>query len=202
MNTKTPTPLSLLLMATLLGLLLGCSQARPVHQYTLISNPPPQALPQKASSALILIGPVKLASYLDQPRMVRRNGATSIDSQASHQWAGNLAEMISNKLVAELEGLLAPSPVFTFPSTTPFPQGTRVAIDILRFEGTADKTAVIEARWILYDLGNKAVIKSRSSLLQIPLSDDNHDTLASGLSQGLTSLAQEIGASIISENRQ
>ncbi len=202
MKIKTTAFLSIILTSGLLCALVGCFQAQPVRQYTLATETPLQALSQKAVPTTILIGPVKLASYLDQPRMVRRHSTTLIDSVAGHQWAGNLAEMISNKLVAEMGALLQPSPVFAYPGTTVFTQGRRVALDILRFEGTEDKNATIEARWTLFDLTDKSILKTQSSLIHIPLTDDSYETLATALSQGLTRISQEIAASIRSEKSE
>ncbi|MCX5869949.1 MAG: PqiC family protein [Deltaproteobacteria bacterium] len=202
MNTKTTAFLSIILACGLICTLVGCFQAKPVRLYTLTTEPPLQALPQKAASTTILIGPVKLASYLDQPRMVRRHSITQIDSIAGHQWAGNLAEMISDKLVAEMGALLQPSPVFAYPATTVFTRGRRVALDILRFEGTEDKTATIEARWTLFDLTDKSILKTQSSLIHTPLTDDSYEALATALSQGLTTISREIAEAIRSEKSE
>ena len=196
MNTKSTAFLSILIVAGLFGTLTGCFHGQPVRQYTLTPETPMQALPIKAAPQAILIGPVKLASYLDQPRMVRRYNTTQIDSVTGHQWAGNLTEMISNKLVAEMGALLQPSPVFAYPGTAIFTQGRRVALEILRFEGTEDKTAIIEARWTLFDLTDKSILKTQSSLIHTPLTDDSYEALATALSQGLTKISQEIAASI------
>jgi len=198
MNHKTTPFCSIVLALALIATLTGCFQATPVRQYILITESLPQTSGRKAEPVTILIGPVKLASYLDQPRIVRRHGPTRIDTRTGHQWAGNLTEMIRNKLIAEMEGQLQPSPVFSFPDSTVFTEGRRVAIDILRFEGTADKTAIIETRWTLYDLGDRSIIKTRSSLFQVPLADDSYEALTTALSQGLTRLGQEIAASILS----
>lgn len=199
MNTKTTTFLALILGSCLFGTLVGCFQAQPVQQYTLTSGPPLPALHQTAAPTMIvLIGPVKVASYLDQPRMVRRYGTTRIDSIPGHQWAGDLAELISNKLVAEIGDLLQPAPVSTYPGTGILSRGRRVTIDILRFEGTDDKKATIEARWTLFDLGKKSIIKTQTSLFHVPLTDDSYEALATSLSQGLTRLGQEIAESIMS----
>ena len=194
--------LSIIVILGLLGALVGCFQAQPVRQYTLTTEPPLQALTQKAGATAILIGPIKLAGYLDQSRMVRRHGTTVVDAIAGHQWAGNLTEMISNKLVAELGALLQPSPVFAYPSTTGFTKGKRVVLDILRFEGTEDKTATIEARWTLFDLTDKSILTTQSSLIRIPLTDDSYEALATALSQGLTRISQEIATAIRSEKSE
>jgi len=197
MHHRTITFCSIVLTLALLTPLAGCYQASPVRQYTLITESLPQASVRKSEPVTILIGPVKLASYLDQPRIVRRHGPTRIDSRTGHQWAGNLTEMIRNKLIVEMEGLLQPSPVFAFPDTTVFTEGRRVAIDILRFEGTDDKIAIIDTRWTLYDLGDRSIIKTRSSLLQVPLADDSYEALTTSLSEGLSRLGQEIAAAIL-----
>lgn len=197
MITKTITFLTVILSLGLVTGLAGCFTPRPVTQYILTTETALPPVHQSAAPMTILVGPVKLASYLDQPRMVRRHGATRIDSISSHQWAGDLAEMISNKLVAELGALLKPSPLLTYPGATVFTQGRRVAIDILRFEGTDDRNAVVEARWTIFDLGDKKIVKTGSSLFHVPLGDDSHEALAAALSQGLTRMGQEIAASIM-----
>lgn len=202
MNTKTAAFLSIILVSGLLCALVGCFQAQPVRQYTLTTEPPAQVPPQKAAPTTILIGPVKLASYLDQPRMVRRHSTTQIDSIAGHQWAGDLAEMISDKLVAEMGALLQPSPVFAYPGTTVFTRGRRVALDILRFEGTEDKTATIEARWSVFDLTDKSILKTQTSLIHTPLTDDSYEALATALSQGLTKISREIAEAVRSEKSE
>lgn len=197
MITKTTTFLTLLLSLGLVTVLAGCVNPRPVTQYTLTTDSALQPVRRQIAPMTILVGPVKVASYLDQPRMIRRHGATRIDSISSHQWAGDLDEMIGNKLVAEMGVLLKPSPLFPYPGTTVFTQGRRVAIDILRFEGADDRDAVVEARWTLFDLKDKTIMKTQSSLYRVPLGDDSHEALATALSQGLTRLGQEIAASIM-----
>lgn len=197
MKTKINISLSLILLLVLTGSLFGCFYAPAVEQYTLSSETSLRPLQQKAASMTVLVGPVKLASYLDQPRMVRRYSATRIDSIANQQWAGDLAEMIGNKLVVELGALLTPSPVYVYPGAANSSPGRRVAIDILRFEGTDASTATIEARWILFDLVDKSIIKTQASHFQVPLTDGSYEALATALSQGLTMLGQEIAEATI-----
>ena len=202
MKIKATAFLLIFIASGLLCTLAGCFQAQPVRQYTLTTEPPLHALTQNTGAAAILIGPIKLAGYLDQQRMVRRHSSTVVDAIAGHQWAGNLSEMISNKVVAEMGTLLQPSPVFTYPGTTGFTRGRRVALDILRFEGTEDKTATIEARWTLFNLTDKSILTTQSSLIHIPLTDDSFEALATALSLGLTRMSQEIATVIRSEKSE
>ncbi len=193
---KTTTLWSIIMICGLVTTLAGCFQATPVRQYVLITEPIPRALDHNFEAMTILIGPVKLANYLDQSRIVRRHGPTRIDSLTGHQWAGDLAEMISHKLIAELGGLLKPARVLAYPAGTAG-QGRRVAIDILRFEGTDDKNAIIEANWTIFDLESKELIKTQSSLIQVQLPDDSFEALTTALSKGWTQLGQEMAASIV-----
>jgi len=205
MNTKS-TPLfpriaSIFPAIVLLVALPGCFQAQPVHQYTLTVDQPLPAPSQQDAPLTILVGPVKLASHLDQPRIVRRFGDTRIEAAASRQWAGNLREMIGNKLVAELSAQCSPFPVLPFPAATVITRGKRVAVDILRFEGADDINAVIEARWTLFNLEDKSIVQTQTSLVRIPCGDNNYETLVTALSQGLTQLSQEIAQSFMMEDR-
>jgi uncharacterized lipoprotein YmbA len=205
-TTRKPPVLSIILIFILIWPLVGCFQGKPIQQqYTLTTENPSPVLGKQSAQTTILIGPVKLATYLDQPRMIWRHGATRIDSTPNHLWGGDLSEMINYKLVAEIGSLLKPSPVFSYPNQAVSPKGRRVAVDILRFEATDggrndtknDKTAAIEARWTLYDLGNKSIITTQSSLVHLPLTNDSYEALAMALSQGVTQLGQEIAQSII-----
>ncbi|KAF0188380.1 MAG: hypothetical protein FD168_1742 [Desulfobulbaceae bacterium] len=196
-TTVSARALLLLLVIGLIGPLTGCFQAPPASQYTLTTELPLPPPSNQDAPLTILVGPVKLASYLDQPRIVKRFGANRIETVASRQWAGNLREMISNKLVAELGTLCHPSPVFPFPAATIPHQGKRVTVDILRFEGTDDQHVAIEARWTLLNMENKSILKTQVSLFQIPCADPSYETLATTLSLGLTRLIQEISQSII-----
>lgn len=185
----------------LIAILPGCFQGQPVHQYTLTVEQPAQPPARQNAPQTFLVGPVKLAGHLDQPRIIRRHGNTRIEAIASHQWAGNLREMISNKLVAELSAQCGPYPVFSYPAATGITQGKRVAVDILRFEGTDDQDAAIEARWTLFNLEDRSVIETRTTLIRIPYRDNSYETLVTALSQGLTELSREIAQSMMGENR-
>lgn len=192
--------LPLFLALCLIGILPGCFQAQPVHQYTLTVEQPAQTPSRPNASLIFLVGPVKLASYLDQPRIIRRHGNTRIEAITSRQWAGNLREMISNRLVAELGTQCGPIPVFSYPAATVITQGKRVAVDILRFEGTDDQDAAIEARWTLFNLEDRSVLQTRTTLIRIPCPDSDYETLVTALSQGLTELSRQITQSMMVKN--
>lgn len=185
----------------LLATLCGCTPGRPVHLYALPMEQPIQTPTQPDALPVLLVGPVKLASYLDQPRIVRRHGDTRIEAISSQQWAGSLREMIANRLVTELSARWGPTPVFSFPATTLFTQGRRVAVDILRFEGTDGLNAVIEARWSVFDLKDRAMIQSRASLVRIACADSSYESLVTALSQGLAELSDQITTSMMGEIR-
>ncbi len=205
MNTKPialfPRITSILPAIAIFAALAGCFQAQPVHQYTLTVDQPLPAPSRQDAPLIMLVGPVKLASHLDQPRIIRRFGDTRIEAAASRQWAGNLREMIGNKLVAELSVQCSPFPVLPFPAATVITRGKRVAVDILRFEGVDAKDAVIEARWTLFNLEDKSMVSTQTSLIRIPCDDNTYETLVTALSQGLTQLSQEVVQSIRMEDR-
>ena len=204
MTMRMTRYLSVFLFFPLILPLAGCFQGKPIQQYTLTTENLEPVLGQNSPATTVLIGPVKLAGYLDQPRMIRRQSATRIDAIPDHQWGGDLSEMITAKLVTEIGSLLKPSPVLSYPNQSNSPGGRRVAVDILRFEATESgenvekggAIAIVEARWTVFDLGNKSIITTQSSLFRLPLLDNSYEAQATTLSHGITLLGQEIARSI------
>jgi uncharacterized lipoprotein YmbA len=201
----SPGLVALLAALSFLVITSGCFQGKPVHRYTLSplaeranTGPAsgPSAPPSPLTSELLVVGPVTLANYLDQSRIVLRQGATVIHTAADQQWAGELAEMIGNTLVAEMGRLLPAVSVQAYPLSAPQTKGKRVAVDILRFEGTDASAAAIEARWTIIDLEKKTILASHSTLFQIAVADDGYENLVNALSLGLARLGHEIAASL------
>ncbi len=201
----TPGLAVLLTALSFLVIISGCFQRQPVHRYTLAQSAKQTAAapastlsspPSQRATEFLVVGPVTLADYLDQSRIIQRQGATVIHAAADQQWAGDLSEMITNILIAEMS-LLQPSlSVLPYPLSAPQPQGKRIAIDILRFEGTDAHAAAIEARWTIIDLEKKTILSSHSTLVQVPLVGDGYENLVTALSLGLTRLGNEIVASL------
>lgn len=196
---------TLLSALSLLVITSGCFQGQPVHRYILASaveqadTAPVSTLsapPSQRATEFLVVGPVTLTDYLDQSRIVQRQGATIIHTAADQQWAGDLSEMISIVLIAEMSRLHPSHAVLPYPLSAPQAQGKRIAIDILHFEGTDASAAAIEARWTIIDLEKKTILTSHSTKLHLAVADNSYESLVTALSLGLTRLSKEIIASL------
>lgn len=190
------TPIHLLCALILINALTGCFQARPVALYTLNTASELQPINPAKKTDDILIGPVHLASYLDQPRMIQRRSSTRIDADAGHQWAGDLAQMIGNKISIETGILLKPASVSLFSATPPNSLAQQVTIDILRFEDDSAGNALVEVRWTIISLKDSSSDGPHISLLREPLANSSHEDLAIALNRALTDFNKELATTL------
>jgi len=85
-------------LAALSFLLLQSCASTPASYYTLDLRPSAGA----PNTATVSVGHVSLADTLAGGRMPVRTSPTQLDFYAAAQWAGNLAELVSEKFAAEL----------------------------------------------------------------------------------------------------
>jgi uncharacterized lipoprotein YmbA len=85
-------------LAALSFLLLSSCASTPAAYYTLDMRPSANA----PNTAAVSVGHVGLADTLAGGRMPVRTSPTQLDFYAAAQWAGNLAELVSEKFTAEL----------------------------------------------------------------------------------------------------
>ncbi|MBU1232551.1 MAG: PqiC family protein [Proteobacteria bacterium] len=182
----------------LLFLAGGCmKQGIPLYYHTL-SNPGQASVsPPQNDLPTILVGPVRVASFLDQKQLVKQRTSNSVSLIEQHRWAGNLSEMLSNALITQLSQMLNNEKVYSFPNTTSG-NGLRLELDFLHFEEDQNRMAIIEARWRILSEDNQTILHSATSHYKIPPATQDYDALVKGLSQGLTRLSQEISAKILS----
>lgn len=176
--------------------LSGCFQARPVALYTLSAETDVAPLSSVIPGDSVSIGPVTLAGYLDQPRMVRRSSPARIVTTADHQWAGDLAEMITSKLATEMGLLLKPATVSIPSNLTHGTARKRIAITILRFEDDDSHHAVLEARWTISAMESGVEGAPQLSILQEDLKSDSGEDLALALNRCLTRFGRELATAV------
>lgn len=196
MNIKFALPqprTSLLILAAFL-LLTGCGRSVPISYYQLApvrGEPLPVSLP--ADGDLLLgVGPVRLQEHLERPQLIRRTGTSRLQMAARHRWAEPLAANIAWVLRDNLATLLATEHLLLYPWDLATPVDYQVSLEILRCEGAADGSALLEARWTITDRSGKELLSPRrGSYRQTPPGPDE-EGLAAALSEALASLSAEI----------
>lgn len=181
-----------LLLMTLVLAMAGCSVHPPVALYQLDGGQP--QVPTANDGALVLLGPLTLADYLQRGELLQRqtDGSLSVASEA--QWAGSLNADVEQLLLRQLAGrlktpniLLAPGPGVS--------ADLQVQVSISRLDSGPQMPAVLHAQWRLLD---KAGQLQGSRLLQ--LEQAHQGSLASQVqaqSRLLQQLAEQLATAAV-----
>ena len=187
----------------LVGFILsGCfKQPAPVYYYTLASTSSAQvstgsADPTFVSLPNILLGPIHVASFLDQRQLVTQKSAYSLTLAEQHRWAGDLPEMITDVLHSNLSIYLNSEKIHPFPDRNSL-QGLQLELHFLHFEENENGLAKTAARWKIISTETHEILHTETTTCTIDPETKNYDGLVKGLSQGLSLLSDTIATKII-----
>ena len=179
--------------------LMGCGTQQTTKNFVLISLYSEENQAQvlaELSDIGILVGPIRMALYLDRVDIVIRDSQNQIRLADFSQWAGPLHENFSRVLAENLSVLLATDRVGIFPGTRGMSFDYNVTVNVTRFDGMPGKNADLRARWaILGENRNKVLFESHSVLSQ-PTANDSMEALIAAESRTLADLSHEIAEAI------
>jgi uncharacterized protein len=144
----------------------------------------------------ILVGPIRMALYLDRVDIVIRDSQNQIRLADFSQWAGPLHENFSRVLAENLSVLLTTHRVGIFPGTRGMSFDFNVTVNVTRFDGIPGDKADLRARWLILGKNRKDVIFENHSVLSQPTTDDSMEALIAAESLTLAELSREIATAI------
>jgi uncharacterized lipoprotein YmbA len=144
----------------------------------------------------ILVGPVRLALYLDRMDIVIRDSQNQIRLAEFSQWAGPLQENFSRILAENLSVLLTTDRVGIFPGTRGMSFDFNVTVNVTRFDGIPGEKADLRARWVILGKKRKETLSESHSVLSRPTKDDSMEALIAAESLTLADLSREIAEAI------
>jgi len=186
-----------------LGGCLGRSQAPRFYALSpLTENKAMAKSDTPARDTRIGIGPIKLADYLDQSRLVTRTGDNRLVKAEFDLWAGDFKDNLTNVL-AENIGLLVPTErVYIYPWRLSEPMDYQVILDVVRFDGDLGKEAWLVARWSIVGGKDREVLEVGRSSIRKPVSKPDYDALVTAQSRALAKLSHEIVEAIHAAGRK
>ena len=198
LNTKS---FVLILANVVLALLIGgcMGKSQPTRFYTLTSTVEAQKLVKESSASSNLaigIGPIKVADYLTQSRIVTRMYDNKIDQAEFDQWSGSLKNNIINVLADNIGSLLNTEKIFVHPWRSFMSIDYQVIIEIIRFDGELGEQATLEARWTVLRDKDKSVIDIKRSSIMETTDTPGYGGLVAAQSRALGKLSREIAQSI------
>ena len=196
LNTKS---FVLILANVVLVLLIGgcMGKSQPTRFYTLTSTVEAQKLVKESSASSNLaigVGPIKVADYLTQSRIVTRMYENKIDQAEFDQWSGSLKNNIINVLADNIGSFLNTEKIFVHPWRSFISIDYQIIVEIIRFDGEPGNQATLEARWMV--LKDKSIIDNKRSSIQETTDTDGYAGLVAAQSRALGKLSLEIAQSI------
>ena len=186
-----------------LGGCLGKSQSS--RFYTLTPMPEDQAMSKSenpAQNAAVGIGPIKLANYLDQSKLVTRTSDNRMIVAEYDQWAGSLKSNLTHVLAENIGFLLPTDRIYFYPWRTSVPIDYQVVLDVIRCDGRLGEDARLVVRWSVYGGPEKTPLAVNRSSIREPVRGSDYAALVAAQSRALTKLSQEIVAAIHAASRK
>jgi uncharacterized protein len=184
-------PVILAIAAIFLG---GCRSQSP-RFYALSSIPADQVTSKRqspAQNAVIGIGPVKLADYLDQSMLVSRTSDNQAVKAEFDRWVGSLKDNFINVLADNISFLLPTERIYLYPWRTSVPIDYQVVLDVIRCDGRLGDAAWLEARWSLLGGPEKVLLKTNRSSIREPVTGADYAAVVAAQSRAVAKLSQEI----------
>ncbi len=194
-----PFSRTLAVILAIAALFLGGCRSQSPRFYTLSPMQEDQVIPKRnspARNAVIGIGPVKLADYLDQSMLVTRTGDNQAVKAEFDRWAGSLKDNFINVLADNLGVLLPTERIYLFPWRVSVPIDYQVVVDIVRCDGRLGDAAWLETRWSILGGPEKKLLKSNRSSIREPVSGSDYAALVAAQSRAVARLSQEIAEAI------
>ena len=190
-------PVILAIMAIFLS---GCmSRSQTPRFYTLTTMQPDEVTSKRGSSAqnaVIGIGPVKLADYLDQSDLVTRTSDNQLVKAEYDRWAGSFKDDFINVLAENIGFLVPTERIYLYPWRGSVPIGYQVALEVVRCDGRLGEAAWLVARWSIFGGPGKKLIKMNRSSIHEPVTGPDYAALVAAQSRAVAKLSQEIAEAI------
>lgn len=180
-----------------LALVAGCLSLGPRPdrtRYYVLETAASAPDPARPAIRAVGIGPVRLPAYLDRPELVTRAGPARLEVASVDRWAAPLDVLFTAALAEDLRAALPAHEVLAEPWPVGASPEWSVSVDVLRFEGEPDGTAVLEARWIVRRSGALAgqgvtIARERGAAPEVAAT-------VAALSRAIGALARDVAAAV------
>jgi uncharacterized lipoprotein YmbA len=191
---KTNPITQLFLMTCIAAIAAGCASA-PARFYTLNSTATGDGAP--ALPDAVAVGPVSIPTLVDRPQFMVQVATNRVEINEFNRWAEPLNDNIARVVAGDLAVLLGTPRVATVPLAN-FDPAWRVTINIQRFESVRNKSALVEAVWVVRRSAGGAARTGRTVASE-PVAGDGFDALAAAHSRALAKVSGDIAAAIRAE---
>ncbi len=195
MNTSFAVRRQWIMICIFLIALSSClGKSPPSRFYALTPLADEQSVGQSGSAeaqVAIGIGPLTLADYLNQRKIVTRIGNNKILQAEFDLWAGSLKDNIRHVILENIGRLLPTKRLFTYPWSRLMPVDYQVVLDVVQCDGQLGEQAQVVVRWQIFDGAKKLLDAGRFSRNE-PVSDNSYEALVEAQSRAFKALSVEL----------
>ena len=163
-----------------------------------------RALPTDASSSatqgaggpVLVLGPVTIAAYLDRPQIVTRGSGREVKLSEFERWAEPLKDDVEAVMANNLSVLVPTERISVYPAMLPPDVDLRIAVEVLRFDGSLGGEAVLEARWSLIVSDTDEPILTKRSRFEQATGGPGYDAFVEALNRALEALSREVAQEV------
>jgi uncharacterized protein len=177
--------------------LCGCASPSPrFYTLTPIQNEVAYKGASQSHRAVIGIGPIKMAEYLEQSKIVTRPGDNQVLKAEFDRWAGPLKNNFVNVLAEDIGFFLPSAQILLYPFRVPEPVDYQVMVDVTRFDGKLGEAVWLDSRWTIVAGPENKLIKTQPSSIVEPVTGSKYEDLVAAESRALDTLSREIAQAI------
>jgi uncharacterized lipoprotein YmbA len=118
-----------------------------------------------------------------------------VDILETHRWAESLKSEIPRIIAADLDVLLKPARVSTYPQNAGLDASYRILVDIQRFDMTAGEGVALDALWSVRRSDGGAVTSGRSVVSE-PAGAAGYDALVAAQSRALAAVSRDLARAL------
>jgi uncharacterized protein len=194
----TPFSCGFLIILALAAIFSGGCRSQTPRFYSLNPIPEEQAASKKSPTrnAVIGIGPVKIADYLDQSMLISRTGDNQAVKAEFDRWVGSFKDNFINVLADNIGTLLSTDRIYLYPWRLSVPIDYQVVVDVVRCDGRLGEATWLEARWSIFQGPEKKVVKISRSSIREPVSGADYAAVVAAESRAVAKLSQDIAQAI------
>jgi uncharacterized protein len=177
----------------------GCLGRSPSPTFYALTPVQDQYISRKSSpvkNAVVGIGPLKLADYLDESLIVTRTSDNELAKAQFNRWAGSFKNNFMNVLADDIGFLLSTDRIYLYPWRLSVPIDYQIAVDVVRCDGRLGEAAYLEARWSILKGPEKKLLKTMRSSISAPVTGPGYADLVAAESRAVAQLSQEITQAI------
>ena len=187
----TPIKLSIILSAMAVA---ACGTSSPARYYGLVPVESSAAY-EVADEFAVIVGPMRVAEYLNRSQIVTRDDGVSLDVADFDRWSEPLSRSFQRTVTDNIAILLGSDRVLDFPAYAEIDSGYFLPAQVTRFDAESGGTAVLEIQWIIRDKKDVILMPARRSRYETTVArPGDYDSIVSALSELIGQFSRDAAA--------